>query len=150
MVIEELKPVDVEKADILANWYHNWWSNKKSIKYIKKELFNKENVIINKVLLDDNEVIGAYQLLKCDGICYGDNLCWLANIYIREDKRGLGYGSILINDSIKQAKLMGYTKLYLHSKHINLYEKFGFKLIDEVEVNGKLKRIFCITTQKDT
>ena len=124
--------------DIIANWFYNWWTNKKEIDKIKKEITDQSNVIVN------NELVGVYQLLKYDNLDYKDNLCWLANIYIKDNYRGLGYGSILIKDSIMEAKKQGYSSLYLHSKHIGLYEKFGFKFIEEVKQNDKVKRVYSI------
>ena len=143
MKIEYLEK-DSKYINTIANWFHDWWTNKKETSEIIKEITDSNNVIVNKILLVDNELVGVYQLLKSDNLDYKDNLCWLANIYIKENKRGLGYGSILIKDSIKEAKKQHYPSLYLHSKHVGLYEKYGFKFIEEVNYNGKIKRVFKI------
>lgn len=141
MIIKELTKQEINYINTIVTWYNNWRQNRKSKDEIVNELFS-DNTLINKILLDDDELIGIYQLLKKDNIDYKSGVCWLANLYIKEDKRNLGYGSILIKDSINEAQKMGYSSLYLHSRHKELYEKFGFVFLEEVSFNNNKKRIF--------
>ena len=141
MIIRELKKEEINYVDTIIKWYANWWKSGRSRNEIVNKLFS-DNVIINKILLDGDELIGVYQLLKKDNIEYNNSFCWLANLYIKEDKRNIGYGSKLIKDSINEAKKKGYSSLFLHSRHNGLYEKFGFVFLEEIYFNNDKKRIF--------
>jgi N-acetylglutamate synthase-like GNAT family acetyltransferase len=45
--------------------------------------------------------------------------------------------------AISYAKTLGFEKVYIVSDHINLYEKYGFKKIDEKDdYSGVLQSIF--------
>lgn len=50
-------------------------------------------------------------------------------MYVKKEYRGKGYSKILNDAIIKEARLLGYNKLYLKSDLINYYEKFGAKYI---------------------
>lgn len=139
MIVRKLNNNDLNYIEEIANIYSTWWSNNKTTDEIKKELVSSNNIITTKILLDDSYLVGVVQLLVDDNMNL-EYTPYLANLYIKENKRGNNLSKILIMDIINTCKNLNYNKLYLHSKHINFYEKYGFKLIKEVNN----KRLFSL------
>lgn len=80
------------------------------------------------------EVIGGSGVFPTKGLpqAYAE----LAKIYLSAKSRGKGIGKTLMDECIAYAKAEGYTHLYLESfpslkEAIHLYEKVGFKRVDE-------------------
>lgn len=48
----------------------------------------------------------------------------------KKEFRGKGYSEILNDAILKEAKELGYNKVYLKSDLINYYEKFGAKYLE--------------------
>jgi N-acetylglutamate synthase-like GNAT family acetyltransferase len=72
---------------------------------------------------------------------------WLANLFVDEDYRLQGVATGLINQAINQSKKIGLKELYLYTKYTNLYEKFGFEFVEEVETFKKdspIERLYKI------
>lgn len=94
---------------------------------------------ITIILLKNQELIGFYQITSHDN----DNTFytpWLANVFIKEEYRNQGYGRILISSIPKYLKNLNITTLYLHTRHENLYEKFGWQKIKPLDLGDGIKR----------
>ena len=86
------------------------------------------------VALIDGEPAGMYQLSMSDDLNSRPDLYpWLINVYVDEKFRGRNVARELMNTVKENAKKLGLTELYLYTKHIGLYEKFGWKFIEEVK-----------------
>ncbi len=125
-----------EILDILDNWQN---INKTQIKkeIIKGITENKMPITI--LLTNEKELIGFYQIVEHDN----DNTIytpWIANLIIKEQYRNKGYGKILINTITKYMKKYNISKIYLHSRHKNFYEKFGFKIYKKLNLNDNIER----------
>ena len=121
----------------------NEWGNyideeEKQIKITNKlkKFKNKDrNEICQLILLDDMKLIGFISLLKTDS--KEVNLTpWYGTMYVKHEHRGNGYSKILNDSIIKEAKKIGYKKLYLKTDLINYYEKFGFIYLKKLN-NGE-------------
>ena len=90
----------------------------------------------------DNEIIGMYQFAYDDLSVRPDIYPWLANVYIDEKYRGKGYGRRLLESVYDNAKEnIDFDEIFLYTKHIGLYEKFGWNFIEEVDTFKKEQRI---------
>ena len=117
------------------------WSNKdiELMDYVDKkikEIKNGDKVISIFGLVNDKELVGFISLFKYDGSERRELTPWYATMYVRKDYRKMGYSKILNEAILKEAKLLGYKKIYLKSNLINYYEKFGAKYIDKLS-NGE-------------
>lgn len=81
-------------------------------------------------------------------LCYADfSIClyiysWLANVYIDEEYCGCGYGRLLLSTVKDSAKRIGiFDELFGYTKHVGLYEKFGFEFVSEIDTLSKCPRI---------
>ena len=127
-----------------VNLCYKWFGAQKnlSIEDIKAKYSFNDKLPIIRVLIINDTLIGFYEINENDSIPNEDFTPYLANVYVREEYRKQGFSTILINDSIKFTKELGYKTLYLHSRIENYYEKYGFKFIKETKTNYGNKRIF--------
>ena len=118
------------------------WGKPKSDEEMQKYIEEKVKKIINedKVIsiigLIDKELIGFISLFKYDGDERRDLTPWYATMYVKKEYRNKGYSKILNDAILKEAKNLGYKKIYLKSDLINYYEKFGAKYIEKLN-NGE-------------
>ena len=125
--------------DKICDWYYNWWGikNNESIEEIKctfEHSLCKNKLPQTFVALIDGEPAGMYQLSMSDDLNSRPDLYpWLINVYVDEKFRGRNVARELMNTVKENAKELGLTELYLYTKHIGLYEKFGWKFIEEVK-----------------
>lgn len=103
---------------------------------IKKILDGDDNLISCLVLLDEDSLVGFISLFKTDGEERNDLTPWYATMYVSDNYRGKGYSKVLNDAILKEAKMLGYDKVYLKSDLINYYEKFGAKYIENLN-NGE-------------
>ena len=83
-------------------------------------------------------MIGFISLFKYDGEERTELTPWYATMYVKEAYRGKGYSKLLNNAILKEAKRLGYNKVYLKSDLNNYYEKFGAKYIETLTNGEKL------------
>lgn len=125
--------------DKICDWYYNWLGikNNESIEEIKctfEHSLCKDKLPQTFVALIDGEPAGMYQLSMSDDLNSRPDLYpWLINVYVDEKFRGRNVARELMNTVKENAKKLGLTELYLYTKHIGLYEKFGWKFIEEVK-----------------
>ena len=125
--------------DKICDWYYNWLGikNNESIEEIKctfEHSLCKNKLPQTFVALIDGEPAGMYQLSMSDNLNSRPDLYpWLINVYVDEKFRGRNVARELMNTVKENAKELGLTELYLYTKHIGLYEKFGWKFIEEVK-----------------
>ena len=125
--------------DKICDWYYNWLGikNNESIEEIKctfEHSLCKNKLPQTFVALINGEPAGMYQLSMSDDLNSRPDLYpWLINVYVDEKFRGRNVARELMNTVKENAKELGLTELYLYTKHIGLYEKFGWKFIEEVK-----------------
>ena len=125
--------------DKICDWYYNWLGikNNESIEEIKctfEHSLCKNKLPQTFVALIDGEPAGMYQLSMSDDLNSRPDLYpWLINVYVDEKFRERNVARELMNTVKENAKELGLTELYLYTKHIGLYEKFGWKFIEEVK-----------------
>ena len=133
-ILDDLNSPYIKKInDIILKWI-----NIERIDNIKNGIINN-TYPITIILLKDNELIGFYQIVEHDN----DNTSytpWIANVYVLEEYRGLGYGRVLIESIPYFMKKLNIKTIYLHTRHINLYEKFGFEKYQELVLEDNIKR----------
>ena len=125
--------------DKICDWYYNWLGikNNESIEEIKctfEHSLCKNKLPQTFVALIDGEPAGMYQWSMSDDLNSRPDLYpWLINVYVDEKFRGRNVARELMNTVKENAQKLGLTELYLYTKHIGLYEKFGWKFIEEVK-----------------
>lgn len=104
-----------------------------------KILSHQDNKLISVLgLIEDDKLAGFISLFKYDGEERTDLTPWYATMYVKKEYRGKGYSQALNDAILKEAKKLGYEKIYLKSDLVNYYEKFGAKYIEELNDGEKL------------
>ena len=67
-----------------------------------------------------------------------EKIAYISIICIKEDYQGKGIGKILLNETIKHIKTMGFHSIKMevnkkNKRSFNLYKKFGFDILEEKE-----------------
>lgn len=121
------------------------WGKTKSEEEMKLYIIEKEKRILNedKVisilgLIKDNILLGFISLFRYEDEENKELTPWYATMYVKKKYRGNGYSKKLNNEILKEAKKLGYKKVYLKTDLINYYEKFGAKYITDIENGEKL------------
>ena len=92
-------------------------------------------------LIENNELLGFIALFKYEDGQDKNLTPWYASMYVKKEHRGNGYSKILNNAILKEARELGYEKLYLKTNLENYYEKFGAKYLYDLD-NGE--KLYCI------
>lgn len=128
------------------------WGSKKSedemeeyIKEKERKIFNDDKVISVLGLVENNLLLGFISLFKYDGEEMKELTPWYATMYVKEKYRQRGLSKILNLEILKEAKKLGYDKVYLKIDLINYYEKFGAEYLKKLN-NGE--KLYFIKTSK--
>ena len=121
------------------------WGSKKNKEQLKKYIEEKikkihsdSKVISILALINNNKMLGFISLFKYDGEKRKDLTPWYATMYVKEEYRKRGYSKLLNNAILKEAKTLGYKKVYLKTTLNNYYEKFNAQYFDSLEKKEKI------------
>lgn len=96
------------------------------------------------LLMDRKKIIGSAGLITNDFISRMDLYPWVCALFIEEEQRGNGYGSLLLEKAKQDTALMGFDSLYLSTDHTGYYEQYGFTHIDTgYHPWGESSRLYC-------
>ena len=132
-IINLLLDVNTEYLEEYATICKLTWGKELNNKDLKEYVKNKVKSILN-----DNKLIGFISLFKSDGEKMLELTPWYATMYVKEEYRGNNYSKILNDSILKEAKSLGYNRVYLKTTLKNYYEKFGAKYIKNLTDDEKL------------
>jgi N-acetylglutamate synthase-like GNAT family acetyltransferase len=138
---------------LITDWMYKWWGEQDGWSVDRVNCYVKNCVAIDKIpqtiiAVTGDKIVGTCNLIMHDLDSRPDIYPWLANLFVDEDYRLQGVATGLINQAIKQAKKLGLKELYLYTKYTDLYEKFGFEFVEEVETFKKdspIERLYKIS-----
>ena len=129
MIIKAITASDEMWNKVKSYAYNCSWKAGKSLAMamMNNDFKDWERVI---VAFDNNEICGYCTVAKTDCIPNLIYTPYIGYLFIDEECRGNRLSQKLIVYSMKYLKSIGFDKVYLVSDHENLYEKYGFKVID--------------------
>lgn len=154
MNIIRLENYNNEIFPIICKWYYQWLGQlngecMEEIVYTFMHSVNTTRLPQTFVALSDNIPVGMYQLAIFDDLnCRPDLYPWLINVYVDEEYRGQHVCQAMMESVRENAKKAKLTELYLYTEHVGLYEKFGWRFMEEVNTfkNGpSVQRIYKLT-----
>ena len=138
MQIFRLEDSNNKYFDKLCEWSYNWWGIENNHSYeevraiLEHSLCTGNRLPQTYIAVLNNDVVGMYQIAMADDLhCRPDLYPWLISVYVDEKYRGQGICKDMMNTVSENAKLLGISELYLYTKHIGLYEKYGWKFIQK-------------------
>ena len=121
------------------------WGSKKNKEQLKKyieekmeQIHSDSKVISILALIHDAKMLGFISLFKYDGEKRKDLTPWYATMYVKKEYRNRGYSKLLNKALLKEAKTLGYKKVYLKTTLNNYYEKFNAQYFDSLEKKEKI------------
>lgn len=95
------------------------------------------------VALYKNEIAGYCTVAKSDCIPNVSYTPFIGYMFVDEKYRGQRLSQHLISFAISYLQTLGFHQVYLVSDHENLYEKYGFKVIDrKMAPWGEIEKIY--------
>jgi predicted N-acetyltransferase YhbS len=76
-------------------------------------------------LTDDDQPVGAVNLVESDDDSHNDWTPWLAGMVVAAAHRGQGIGTALVQTLLKEAQRMGVPRVYLGSDGPGFYARLG-------------------------
>ena len=133
----ELDNISEEECSLITNWLYNWWgkdslwSLEKVYNYVKNSCSKK--ILPKTFVYKENGIIkGVCMLSFYDVDIRPDIYPWLINLYVDTPYRNKKIGDTLIKYSINYLKNNNFKEVYIYTTHTGLYEKYGFKKIEDL------------------
>lgn len=124
----------ITSADELWNKVTNYAENCswKAGKSLANSMKNNEFKDWERVIaaVDDDKICGYCTVAKTDCIPNVSYTPYIGFMFVDEQYRGNSLSQKLIERAMEYLKSVGFDKVYLVSDHENLYEKYGFCVID--------------------
>ncbi len=149
---EDIKIVNLcenkEYLEEVSEWVWKEWSEShgaslEDIIYRSKHSICEDAVPQMYIALYNEEVVGVVSLWNNDLTARQDLTPWMATLFIKEEYRGLGVGTLLQNKSIEVARNLKYDYLYLITDHVGYYEKNGWKFLELAPLgDGRMTHIY--------
>ena len=112
------------------------------------DLVGEGSVVL--LLTDGEELISYCTFSKYDDIQPTDLTPWVGFVYTFQKHRGHRYAGLLFKEAEKRAKEAGFSKFYLSTNHIGLYEKYGFNYLTQMnDIDGEPSRVYVKMVKND-
>ena len=149
--VKQIIELDEETLNVTTKWMYEWGGKEEGYSIDAIKCFMKHSILKDRLpqtygLFLDGKIIGMYQFTLEDLNVRPDIYPWLANVYIDSEYRGKGYGRVLL-ETVKDNALNNtpFKTYYGYTKHISLYEKFGWvyqKDLDTYKEDARIQRLY--------
>ncbi|QHQ62974.1 GNAT family N-acetyltransferase [Anaerocolumna sedimenticola] len=129
MNIKAITSIDYEWTKVI-DYAENcsWRAGKTLANKMKNKHFTEwERVFI---AIEGNEIAAYCTVAKTDCIPNVPYTPYISFMFVGEKYRGNRISQKLIKEAMAYVKDLGFEKVYLVSDHDNLYEKYGFSVVD--------------------
>ena len=140
---------DKDIINAIVDWMQNWWMQEYSDDSMREAIecemihsFQEDRLPQTYGLFLNNKIIGMYQFSYNDLDSRPDIYPWVCNVYIDKEYRNHGYGKIMMDSIMENTrKNLDFKEVYLFTKHIGFYEKFGWKYVGDIDTFKASPRI---------
>ena len=135
---------DPSASKQVAVWYFDEWISKIPGVTIDKVInkLSKSTSRVGAPMLvlakSDGDLVGAVELKLREMDIYPEYEHWLGSLFVKQEARGSGVGSLLVKEIITRAKKAGIKKLYLQTEDLTggLYSSQGFNTLKKTNYKG--------------
>lgn len=145
--IKQILELNNKQLDRMTTWMYEWWGKDDGLSVEEVQCFLTHSIEKDRLpqtygLFLNGKIIGMYQFSYNDLEVRPDIYPWLANVYIDKKYRNKGYARYMLNSVKDNArKKLSFNELFLYTKHIDFYEKFGWKFVSDFDTFKKNPRI---------
>lgn len=159
LYIRQIVHLEPSMLNTMAAWMYHWWGEPEghSIEVVKCYLMHSiEQTRLPQTygMFFNDELIGMYQFRLDDLFVRPDIYPWLANVYIDEKYRNHGYGQYLMQSVRENARRnLDFPEIYLFTKYIGFYERFGWEFLTEIDTyleDGRIQRLYRLRLDTET
>lgn len=141
----EFKCLTVENAEWLATIEYakncSWSAGKFLANDMADNIFTDWERVV--VAIEQGKIAGYCTVTKSDCIPNLSYTPYIGFLFVGEEYRGKRLSQKIIEFSMAYLKQVGFTEVYLVSDHVNLYEKYGFEVIDrQIAPWGEEEKIY--------
>jgi predicted N-acetyltransferase YhbS len=101
---------------------------------------NVDHIPLCLIALDDEQFVGTVNLIENDDSQRTHLRPWLAAMVVREDKRGAGIGTALVEALLIEAHKLNIPTLYFGTDGPGFYERIGATRHEEVRANFSIMK----------
>ena len=135
---------DPSAAKQVATWYFDEWISKIPGVTIDKVVnkLSKSTSRVNAPMLilakSNEDLVGAVELKLREMDIYPEYEHWLGGLFVKQEVRRNGVGTLLVKEVIAKAKNAGIEKLYLQTEDLTggLYSTQGFEALKKTNYKG--------------
>ena len=128
----------------LADYAENcsWIAGKHLAMMLRENRFEEWESVFAAVA--DREIVGYCTFLKTDYYPENRYFPWISSIFVDERHRGRRISQQMIEKVIDYARTVGFSRVYIPSDLVGMYEKYGFSKVDElVNYGGDVDSIYA-------
>ena len=135
----EIKKVDknTDLADKLIYFVENFsWEEVKEhmLRILKAWAFTDWETPFAAIV--NGQIVGMASIMKTDYYPLPEIYPWISSVFVSEDYRGYRISEKLIDFANEYAKKCGFTRTYIPSEYVGLYEKFGYQYLKDITNYG--------------
>ena len=132
-----------EMWNVVRDYAENcsWSAGKSLANAMENDLFTEwERVVI---AIDEQKICGYCTVARTDCIPDVSYTPYIGYMFVGEEYRGNRLSQKLIQYSMAYLKSIGFDRVHIVSDHENLYEKYGFEVIDcKIAPWGSMEKIY--------
>lgn len=136
IIICRVEP-DTELCGKLITFIQNSsWDGVKehTVKMIRENAFGDWEAMF--AAMDGNAIIGHASFMKTDYYPLPDIFPWISTIFVTETYRGMRISEKLIEYINQYARDFGFSRTFIPSEFMGLYEKFGYRYLEDITNYG--------------
>lgn len=133
-----------QHLDQVAGWVFSEWGNTfagSSLEAIRERIakrMREDEIPLTLVALEESELVGTVSIKINDMDTRPELTPWLAGVYVKDEARGRGIGSIMVAGAEEKAVKLGIQKLYLFTPSRRaFYERMGWSFMEDTEYHGE-------------
>jgi GNAT superfamily N-acetyltransferase len=80
----------------------------------------------------NGQIAGMATIMKTDYYPLPEIFPWISTLFVSEEHRGSRISEKLIGFANQYAKELGFTKTYIPTEHVGLFEKYGYRYVKDI------------------